>query len=57
MDELGHTDPGLALRVYREAMRRREHEKAKLRALAEGVWADDWADEAVNASKPALESH
>jgi integrase len=36
MDEMGHTDPGLALRVYRQAMRRGEDEKAQLRALAEG---------------------
>lgn len=36
MDELGHTDPQLALRVYRQAMRRDEGEKAALRALVEG---------------------
>jgi integrase len=36
MDEMGHTDPGLALRVYRQAMRRDEKEKAQLRALVEG---------------------
>ena len=36
MDEMGHTDPGLALRVYRQAMRRGEDEKAQLRALVEG---------------------
>jgi integrase len=36
MDEMGHSDPGLALRVYRQAMRRGESEKAKLQALAEG---------------------
>jgi integrase len=36
MDEMGHTDPALALRVYRQAMRRDEGEKAKLRALVEG---------------------
>jgi hypothetical protein len=36
MDEMGHTDPALALRVYRQAMRRGEGEKAQLRALAEG---------------------
>jgi integrase len=36
MDEMGHTDPGLALRVYRQAMRRDEDEKAALRALVEG---------------------
>jgi integrase len=35
MDEMGHTDPGLALRVYRQAMRRGEDEKARLRALVE----------------------
>ena len=36
MDEMGHTDPALALRVYRQAMRRGEQEKAELRALVEG---------------------
>ena len=36
MDEMGHTDPGLALRVYRQAMRRSEDEKAALRALVDG---------------------
>jgi len=36
MDEMGHTDPELALRVYRQAMRRDDGEKAKLRALVEG---------------------
>jgi integrase len=41
MDEMGHTDPGLALRVYRQAMRRGEDEKAALRALIEGA---DWAN-------------
>jgi integrase len=44
MDEMGHTDPALALRVYRQAMRRGESEKAQLRALVEGgVVADDEA--------------
>lgn len=37
MDEMGHTDPGLALRVYRQAMRRDEEEMAALRALVEGA--------------------
>jgi integrase len=37
MDEMGHTDPALALRVYRQAMRRGEDEKAQLRALVEGA--------------------
>ena len=36
MDEMGHTDPALALRVYRQAMRRGEDEQAQLRALVEG---------------------
>jgi integrase len=41
MDEMGHTDPGLALRVYRQSMRRGEDEKAALRALTEGGhWAN-----------------
>jgi integrase len=35
MDEMGHADPGLALRVYRQAMRRGEEEKEALRALVE----------------------
>jgi hypothetical protein len=38
--EMGHTDPGLALRVYRQAMRRGELERAKLRALVEGYELD-----------------
>jgi integrase len=33
MDEMGHADPGLALRIYRQAMRRGEEEKARLRAV------------------------
>ena len=36
MDEMGHTDPALALRVYRQAMRREERERDQLRALVEG---------------------
>ena len=37
MEEMGHTDPALALRVYRQAMRRGEDERAQLQALVEGV--------------------
>jgi integrase len=37
MDEMGHTDPALALRVYRQSMRRDEGEKERLRALIDGV--------------------
>jgi integrase len=41
MDEMGHTDPALALRVYRQSMRRGEDEKAQMRALVEGAhWAN-----------------
>jgi len=41
MAELGHTDPGLALRLYAQAMRRDESQKAQLRALVEGAaWAN-----------------
>jgi hypothetical protein len=41
MQEMGHTDPKLALRVYAQAMRRDESEQAQLRALGEGA---DWAN-------------
>lgn len=41
MDEMGHTNPGLALRVYRQSMRRGEDEKAQLRALIEGCEVAD----------------
>lgn len=37
MDEMGHTNPALALRVYRQAMRRDDDEKGQLRALVEGA--------------------
>jgi integrase len=37
MDEMGHTDPALALRVYRQAMRRDDGERERLRALVEGA--------------------
>jgi integrase len=41
MDEMGHTHPGLALRIYRQSMRREQGEKDRLRALVEGdVLAD-----------------
>ncbi len=36
MDEMGHTDPALALRVYRQSMRRDDGEKGRLRLLIEG---------------------
>ena len=37
MDEMGHADPGLALRIYRHAMRRGEDEKAALQRLVNGA--------------------
>ena len=37
MDEMGHTDPALALKVYRQSMRHGEDEKAQLQALVEGA--------------------
>jgi integrase len=39
MDEMGHTNPGLALAIYRQSMRRDENERAALRALVDG---EDW---------------
>jgi integrase len=36
MAEMGHTDPGLALRLYAQAMRRDEGTRHQLRALVEG---------------------
>jgi hypothetical protein len=41
MAEMGHTDPGLALKVYAQAMRRDESQQAQLRALVEGA---DWSN-------------
>ena len=37
MDEMGHADPALSLRVYRQAMRRGDDEKARLREIIEGL--------------------
>ncbi len=52
MDEMGHTDPALALRVYRQAMRRSEDEKAALQALVEGgIVADSGRREEIEATK------
>jgi hypothetical protein len=39
MDQLGHTDPGFTLRVYRHGMRR-DHAAKEAGALVGGV---DWA--------------
>ena len=37
MDELGHTDPGFTLRVYRHSMRREQDSREQLRALIGAV--------------------
>ncbi len=41
MQEMGHTDPALALKVYAQAMRTSGQEKAALRALTEGIAATE----------------
>jgi integrase len=51
MDEMGHTDPALALRVYRQSMRRDEGEKERLRALIDGV---DSADQLANIGQQSM---
>ncbi len=55
MDEMGHTDPALALRVYRQSMRRGEDEKAQLRALIEGAEVADIGRRAAEARSAAVE--
>jgi hypothetical protein len=37
MQEMGHTDPGLAPEVYAQSMRRGPDEQAAVRALADGA--------------------
>lgn len=47
MEQLGHTDPAFSLRIYSHAMRRDPGERARLRALIQGVdWALDTSVEA-----------
>jgi hypothetical protein len=41
MEQLGHTDPGFTLRVYRHGMRRDKDSKAQLQALVQGIVAVD----------------
>ena len=41
MAEMGHRDPALSLAVYAQAMRRDEHQIAKIRTVVDGV---DWAN-------------
>ena len=40
MQEMGHTDPALALSIYAHAMRRDDGENERLRALIDGVEID-----------------
>ena len=49
---MSHTDPGLALRVYRQAMRRGEDEKAALRALVEGQSLDETSSTVSETATP-----
>ena len=42
MQEMGHTDPALALSIYAQAMRRDEGENERLPALVNG---DEWGQE------------
>ena len=44
MAEMGHTDAGLALRIYAQAMRSSDQEKEQLRALVEGESVAETAD-------------
>jgi integrase len=50
MQEMGHTHPGLCLRVYAQAMRRGEDEKAALRALVAGAQLADIGIRAADAA-------
>jgi integrase len=51
MDQLGHTDPGFTLRVYRHGMRRDRAARERLRALVGGT---DWAPSGTGAQNGAL---
>ncbi len=48
MQQMGHTDPKLALRIYAQAMRRGDDEKAALEALVGGA---HWAEMGANRSQ------
>ena len=52
MEQVGHTDPKLALAIYAKAMRRGDDEKARLRALVEG---SDWGQMGTNAVSESSE--
>ena len=49
MEQMGHTDPRLALRIYAHSMRRGDEERAHLRALVNGVeWASTGTSRAAD---------
>jgi integrase len=51
MDQLGHTDPGFTLRVYRHGMRRDPTARERLRVLVGGA---EWAPTGTGPSNGAL---
>jgi len=53
MDQLGHTDPKLTLRIYARAMRRDAGDSERLRALAGAV---DWAQTGTNGANGDAEA-
>jgi hypothetical protein len=54
MADLGHTQPGLALAIYAQAMRRDPGERDRLRALVEGSsWSAAASRGESNAGAPA----
>jgi integrase len=50
MGQLGHTDPGLTLRIYSHQMRRRDGERERLQSLVKGV---EWAPAGTRADSPS----
>ena len=50
IDQLGHTDPALTLRLYAREMARRDGERERLRALVEGR---EWAPTGTSAAGAA----
>ncbi len=54
IEQLGHTDPRLTLRLYAKAMGRRDGERERLRALVEGY---EWAASGTNDAAEARPQH
>jgi integrase len=50
MGQLGHTDPGLTLRIYSHQMRRRDGERERLQSLVNG---ESWAPAGTRADLAA----